>query len=114
MPELKIFLNIGRMNINQISKNKKEDMKSFKKFIVIVILSGVIGGFVGFVSNYIDVNAVHFIGGNVSSFLVYAIPIFLVAMNVIVLVINFLLSKQAKKGLNAWDGTYYESRRSSF
>lgn len=90
--------------MNQIIENKKEDMKSFKKFILIVILGGIIGGFIGFGSNYIDVNAVHLIGANVSSFLVYAIPAFLVVMNAFVLVINLLLTKQAKRGLNIWDG----------
>ena len=59
------------MNKNHVEEIKKEDKKAFKPFIAIVLISGLIGGVIG----YMSVHLKKILGDSVSNLLISILEI---------------------------------------
>lgn len=90
------------MNKNEI---KKANLKALPKFIIIVIISGIVGGAFGFFSAKYGLNSLSDSFKSAGIFFgTYIAPYFMSAIAVIVPTVSVPLYLKAKKMLRDWDG----------
>lgn len=90
------------MDKNEI---KKANRKAVPKFLLIMLLSLILGGAVGFFSAKYSLNT---LSDSLKSagtfFVVYIAPYLMLAMAIVIPIVCILLYKSAKKILSSWDG----------
>lgn len=90
------------MNKNEI---KMANRKAVPKFLLIMLLSLIVGGAVGFFSAKFSLNALSDSLKSAGTFFgVYIAPYLMLAMSIVIPVVCILLYKSAKKILSSWDG----------
>ncbi len=90
------------MNKNEI---KMANRKAVPKFLLIMLLSLIVGGAVGFFSAKFSLNALSDSLKSAGTFFgVYIAPYLMLAMAIVIPIVCILLYKSAKKILSSWDG----------
>lgn len=90
------------MNKNEI---KKANRKAVPKFLLIMLLSLILGGAVGFFSAKYSLNTLSDSLKSAGTFFgVYIAPYLMLAMAIVIPIVCILLYKSAKKILSSWDG----------
>lgn len=90
------------MNKNEI---KQANRKAVPKFLLIMLLSLIVGGAVGFFSAKYSLNALSDSLKSAGAFFgVYIAPYLMLAMAIVIPIVCILLYKSAKKILSSWDG----------
>ncbi len=107
------------MKEQQEQENKKNDRKIYMRFLIFVLLSGIVGYFVGMAIRILQATA----GTSISSLLdtagramIYIVPMLYLLMHLTAATISFSIYGKAKKKAAHWDGEdeeYIESVEAS-
>lgn len=91
------------MNNEKMIENKKEDSKAFGKYAIIIVLSALIGGVIGFASAFMGEGQ-----KTLSEMLIRGLdivsPFAPVVLTTVVVLMDIVLEKQCRKMYRAWDG----------
>ena len=90
------------MNNNRVEEIKKEDKKAFKSFIIIIIISAIAGGIVGFKSVYLK----DILGDSVPNFLMNILsvitPFASLILSILVIVVSSVIYNNSRKEFELW------------
>ena len=91
------------MNNNRVEEIKKEDKKAFKSFIIIIIISAIAGGIVGFKSVYLK----DILGDSVPNFLMNILsvitPFASLILSILVIVVSSVIYNNSRKEFELWN-----------
>ena len=91
------------MNNNRVEEIKKEDKKAFKSFVIMMVISSIVGAVVGGGSIYLQKN----IGDNLSDFLLNALmmitPYASLVLSILVIIVSVVIYNNSRKKLKLWN-----------
>lgn len=87
-------------------KNKNDDKKYFKPFIIMLIFSIIVGAFLGKMTKIVDehTETVKKIMENMNVIAAYAIPTLFLVLNIVMTIIIFGTINRQYRRINEWDG----------
>ena len=90
------------MNNSRVDEIKKEDKKAFKGFLMIIIISAIVGGILGFMS----VNLKEFLGSSVpkliTNILEIITPFASLALSIVLIIVSQTIYKDSRKKYDLW------------
>lgn len=93
------------MNKNHVEEIRKEDKKAFKSFIAIVLISGFIGGVIG----YMSVHLKKIIGDSFSNLLISILeiitPFASIVLSILVIILGTIIYNKSRKEYDLWSET---------
>lgn len=92
------------MNEVKRIENKKSDKKALKIFIPVIIVSAIIGFFMGYFGDFVEANLADVIANGVTKALAFIAPYVNLVINVLVICICTIIIGEAKKKISTWDG----------
>ena len=93
------------MNNNRVEEIKQEDKKAFKRFLIIIVISAIIGGIIGGSSLYLK----EMLGESIPKLLINIFevitPFASVVLTIITSVVSMIIYNKSRKGFELWSQT---------
>ena len=93
------------MNNNHVEEIKKEDKKAFKGFAIIIVISAIVGGFLGGMSVYLKENIGDSIPNLLTNILGVITPFVNIALPILVIIVSQIIYSDSRKKFDLWSKT---------
>ena len=90
------------MNKNHVEEIKKEDKKAFKGYIVIIVISGIIGGIIGASSVYLKKILGESVPNLLMSIFEVITPFASIVLSILVIIISTIIYNKSRKEYDLW------------
>ena len=85
------------MSNNHVNEIKKEDKKAFKKFIIVLIISAIVGGVMGFMSVYLRDTLGSIISTSLINIFEVITPFASLVLSILIIIVSAIVYNKSKK-----------------